>query len=159
MVQIRNITEQNLAAVDALYNEAFKIEIKAHGSESGIASRNLRQLEVFKKMHQDVNVVMLGCYTEKNLVGFLVMYIHDYFLEFCLPFASVWGLCVKQSAQNQGIGTALMKEGELIAKEKYNCNEMWLFSGSKRTDAHKFYEKLGYNYEKEKGFVKRLSDN
>ena len=53
------------------------------------------------------------------------------------------GLAVKSEYQGQGLGTALLTLAESNAKIK-GARLITLSSNFKRTEAHEFYEKLGY---------------
>lgn len=55
----------------------------------------------------------------------------------------VIGLAVKSEYQGQGLGTALLTLAESNAKIK-GARLITLSSQFKRTEAHEFYEKLGY---------------
>ncbi len=59
------------------------------------------------------------------------------------PYALLEGLVVDKNARGNGIGTSLFKKCIGVAKSK-NCYKMIFTSGTDRTDAHKFYEKLGF---------------
>jgi GNAT superfamily N-acetyltransferase len=59
------------------------------------------------------------------------------------PYALFEGLVVDKSARGKGIGTKFFEEMIEIAKH-LNCYKIIFTSGKDRTDAHKFYEKLGF---------------
>jgi ribosomal protein S18 acetylase RimI-like enzyme len=68
---------------------------------------------------------------------------------------NVLGLAVLQGFQHQGIGTELLKRLENWAKE-VGASGIRLNSGNERTDAHKFYEHLGYKKIKEQFNYKKF---
>jgi len=57
--------------------------------------------------------------------------------------------------RRKGIGKKLMEMAIGYAREK-NCYKVVLQSGVKRTEAHKFYEKTGFNGASKKAFELRL---
>jgi GNAT superfamily N-acetyltransferase len=57
--------------------------------------------------------------------------------------------------RGKGIGKNIMKNAIKYAKEQ-NCYKVILQSGNKRTDAHEFYEKLGFDGESKKAYEIRL---
>lgn len=61
--------------------------------------------------------------------------------------AEVVALIVDQGSRNRGIGAALLKQAERWAKSK-ELKLMRIRSNLKRTDAHRFYQKNGYEIKK-----------
>ena len=59
------------------------------------------------------------------------------------PYAFLEGLVVDKNARGKGIGTALFEKCIELARQK-NCYKMIFTSGADRTDAHNFFEKLGF---------------
>ena len=57
--------------------------------------------------------------------------------------------------RGKGIGKNIMENAIKYAKDQ-NCYKAILQSGNKRTDAHKFYEILGFDGESKKAFDLRL---
>ena len=155
MEEIKVIKNEYLLDIEQLYNKAFEIDIKIYGTEEEISFRNKNQVEVFKKMSADDNVVMLGYFIDNKIVGFLTLNIHDFFLEYTNPFASIWSVCVDPDYRRRGIGRKLMIYAERLAKNEYNCESIYLYSGRSRRAAHALYESLGYDSER-KAFKKEL---
>ena len=72
------------------------------------------------------------------------------------PYAHIAGLVVDRSQRRQGIGAALMAEAEAWARQQ-GCALVRLRSSATRTQAHRFYEELGYtNVKTQYSFVKPL---
>ena len=91
---------------------------------------------------------------ESQLLGFI--HVERYDVLYFESMANILGLAVKKDFQKQGLGKALLLEAENWAQEN-GIRLMRLNSGINRTDAHGFYEHLGYVSEKEqKRFVKNL---
>jgi GNAT superfamily N-acetyltransferase len=57
--------------------------------------------------------------------------------------------------RRKGIGKTVMENAIQYAKEQ-NCYKVLLQSGNKRTDAHPFYEKLGFDSTSKKAFEMRF---
>lgn len=93
---------------------------------------------------------------ERN--GTLIGWVHVYRSPlFYGSFAEIGGLVVDESFRGQGFGRALMEKSEEWARSK-GIPEIRLRSGSHRTEAHKFYERIGYDSVKQqKVFSKKLS--
>ena len=70
------------------------------------------------------------------------------------PFAQINYLCVLQEFRSSGLGRQL-EEYAVTAAEARGCGWIVLHSHSRRTDAHRFYIRQGYE-ESPKYFVKKL---
>jgi GNAT superfamily N-acetyltransferase len=57
--------------------------------------------------------------------------------------------------RRRGIGKKIIEKAVEYAKEQ-NCYKVILQSGNKRTDAHKFYESIGFDGESKKAFEIRF---
>jgi ribosomal protein S18 acetylase RimI-like enzyme len=83
------------------------------------------------------------CATDgKKLAGYCSLTIKNS-LWMSANLGNVDELVVDREYMNQGIGKLLMNEIEKIAKD-YDCKRLELDSAFHRTNAHKFYEKLGF---------------
>ena len=72
------------------------------------------------------------------------------------PYALVENIIVEQTSEKQGVGKALLSKVEEICIIN-NCSKIMLLSSSLRTEAHNFFEQLGYSGSTKKGFVKYRS--
>jgi len=71
-------------------------------------------------------------------------------------FVVIAGLVVDRSLRRQGVGRLLMSRAEAWAVEK-GCSIVRLWSSNVRTEAHHFYEHLGYSHIKTQySFVKSV---
>ncbi len=59
--------------------------------------------------------------------------------------AQIEGVMVSAKHRNQGIGTAMMRWAIARARER-GCRLVQLTSFNERTDAHRFYRKLGVTF-------------
>ncbi len=72
------------------------------------------------------------------------------------PFAVIENIVVSQSERNSGIGSQLMDWLKLKAKSE-RCTKIMLLSSSKRTNAHRFFERCGYSGDVKHGFVNYIN--
>lgn len=69
------------------------------------------------------------------------------------PFAVVENIVVSTANRNDGIGASLLREVERICQSA-ECSKVMLLSSAARTEAHRFFERAGYNGTSKRGFVK-----
>ena len=70
------------------------------------------------------------------------------------PFARLASIVVTEDRRSQGIGEALVRHAEGIAREA-GCFAIEVTSGEHRAAAHRFYERLGYE-ERRRRYLKSL---
>lgn len=68
--------------------------------------------------------------------------------------AIVEGVRVSSTLRSQGIGEALLRHMEGLARER-GCPAVQLTTSHARVDAHRFYERIGYKHH-HKGFKREL---
>jgi len=71
------------------------------------------------------------------------------------PIGYIENVIVDKNYRKKGIGRKIMEMAIEYAKEN-NCYKAVLQSGAKRTEAHKFYEKIGFNGESKKAYELRF---
>ena len=72
------------------------------------------------------------------------------------PFAVVENVVVDIAVRKRGLGSALFQQIEKFCLEA-DCSKIMLLSSSQRTDAHQFFERLGFTGSAKRGFVKYRS--
>jgi GNAT superfamily N-acetyltransferase len=72
------------------------------------------------------------------------------------PFGTLENIIVLESARGKGAGRALMAQLERAARDG-RCTKLMLLSSSARHQAHAFFEHLGYDGQRKRGFVKYLN--
>ncbi len=92
---------------------------------------------------------------DKKLVASSVITIIPNFTRGGRPYGVIENVITHCDYRKQGIGTALMNHLIGFAKEK-NCYKVMLQSGIVRKDAHRFYEKAGFDGNSKKAFEIRL---
>jgi GNAT superfamily N-acetyltransferase len=100
-----------------------------------------------------------GCYVaerDEHILGWVDVFSVHMLVSPCF-FAEIGGLVVGLAERRQGIGRALVAQAELWAAE-HGYTEVRLRSGLHRTDAHEFYQSVGYEIAKTSHmFRKKLS--
>ena len=96
-------------------------------------------------------------YVAQRPGGPLLGWVHVYrcLLVHTDPEAQIGGLVVDEAVRRSGAGHRLMQAAEQWARE-HKCWAMYLRSNSIRKEAHRFYERIGYEIVTSSVFRKRL---
>lgn len=85
------------------------------------------------------------------------------FLTICLdpmygfqPYGVVENVVVRADARGRGAGRALMGAVEGAARAA-RCTKLMLLSSATRSEAHVFFQRLGFDGQRKRGFVKYLN--
>jgi len=101
----------------------------------------------------DPNEALLVFELDAQVVAFLSLHFIPQ-IVLSGDFARISYFAVKDSARSLGIGRELEAHITRLARER-NCDRIEVHCHSRRTDAHRFYERQGYD-ESPKYFIKRL---
>ena len=72
------------------------------------------------------------------------------------PYALIENVVTHRDYRRRGFGKVVIDKAINYAKEK-DCYKIMLLSDSSRTEAHRFYESLGFDGNAKAGFLMRLS--
>lgn len=100
-------------------------------------------LDAFQAMEAQAGNRILLAEDEGVLVGFLQLTIIPGLARMGMKRAQIEGVRIKREFRGQGCGEALLKKAIAIAGEE-GCGLVQLTSDKGRQDAHRFYEKLGF---------------
>ncbi len=139
---LRAITEQDLPTLADLYT----------------AFDQKPDVEKMKQLLQQIAHIpgyhLLGVDVEGKLVATVTVLIMPDLCAQCRPMMIVENVAVSDVCRGKGIGKAMLKEVEEMAVKEHCCMINLVSSGF-RTDAHRFYEQLGYTADV-RGFRKFL---
>ncbi|MCD9021833.1 GNAT family N-acetyltransferase [Cohnella silvisoli] len=144
MISIEPIKYEHLSDLCRLYEELINKE-----------TNYTKLVKVYESIQDNSDYIILGAFNEGELVGSLMGIICQDIVGECKPFMVIENVIVSARARRQGVGEKLMLEIENIAKER-GCYYVLFVSGGQRTEAHAFYEKLGFKEEKVEGYRKHL---
>ena len=80
---------------------------------------------------------------ESGVIGVYSLLIMDKLAHKRTPSAILEDIVVATSRQRQGVGKALVAHAMNMARSK-GCYKLVLSSNARRTDAHRFYDQLGF---------------
>jgi ribosomal protein S18 acetylase RimI-like enzyme len=99
--------------------------------------------QLFQKMAQYPDYQLYVAKLGTEIIGTFALLIMDNLAHFGTPSAIVEDVAVAEKYQSQGVGREMMAFALQKAKEK-GCYKLVLSSNKNRTEAHVFYEKLGF---------------
>lgn len=140
---ITEIQEKDLKQLQKIVKQAFN---------SNTSDSKIQRFYEVSKNNDDIYV--LGYYIENNLVGTVTLNI---LTTTSGKDATIWNLAVLEEYRKLGIATKLMIKAEEILKTYDGIDRIWLFSGVQRKEAHKLYNKLGYDENIDKAFIKYVN--
>jgi GNAT superfamily N-acetyltransferase len=100
-------------------------------------------LEAFHAIDSDARQHLLVAELDGRIVGSVTVVIVPNLTHQGAPWAELENMIVDESARGQRIGEALVAEVIDIAG-RAGCYKLTLTSNVRRTDAHRFYERLGF---------------
>ena len=92
---------------------------------------------------------------DRKIVGYTSCIIGYNLFDGKHPFMTLWYVGTHPDYRRKGVATKLFQTVEEIARENH-CELIYFTSEMYRKDAHAFYEKMGYDQNKSKAFIKYL---
>ncbi len=131
-MQIRTMTKADLPALAVLYEQFW-------GEQSDPAKME----QSFDAMQQEGPHFLLCAVAGAAQLGSGMGVVCRELYGTCAPFLVIENMIVDRGVRCNGIGRALIKELESLARER-NCTQMILVTERDRTDACGFYESYGF---------------
>ena len=145
MISIKAIELSDLEEYAALCDELF-----------GSITNRVELEKMVKKIAANPDYLLVGIIDEKKqLLGSVMGIMCIDTVGECRPFMVIENLVVSKKNRRQGVGKKLVSYIEECARER-NCYFVMLMSLAKRTEAHMFYESIGYSKHIAQGFKKYL---
>ena len=146
MIETREARLEDLEGLNRLY-------LQLSGNDHGLSSR---YKDIFAQMKSDSAYHLLVAVNEDdNVVGSVLGIICKSLAAHYESFLVIEDVIVDDTLRRAGIGRALFEKIEQIASEN-SCAYSILVSSGFRTEAHRFYENMGYT-ESVVGFRKKLT--
>ncbi|MCK4520735.1 GNAT family N-acetyltransferase [Candidatus Parcubacteria bacterium] len=136
IIKIKKATHKDIG----LFWDLFKVSVKKQFPEYPIKARNLFLKKYYtknnlKQLVKNKTITLLIAIDNNEIIGYLIAN---------SPYggvSSIIWLAVKDSSQNKGIGSNLLKKYEAIAKKQGIHKILLLITDKQRS---KFYKKNGY---------------
>lgn len=112
--------------------------------------------ELYKKLcNNKENYRFLVAKMEGKIVGYTSVIMAYNLFDGNRPLMTLWWVGTHPDYRHKGVASRMFEEIEKIAKEN-NCELIYFTSENYRTGAHQFYQKMGYDINKNKAFEKEL---
>lgn len=145
-MQIRKLTKEDLPSLLELYTQLDSANADLQPGPSS---------KIWKEIEENKNITYIGAVDQGKVVATCFTVIIPNLTNQNRPMCFIENVVTDQNYRKQGLGKKVIDEAIRIAKEN-NCYKVFLESGVKRTEAHKFYEKLGFRSDSKKAFIIRM---
>lgn len=140
-LKVRRAAPDDAGSIDALYGQLV-----------GDASRCVLP-ERIRELSENPKTALLVVEVDGRVCGTVLVSLCDDVMFNRQPFAVIENVVVDTIARNQGVGTQLLREAEAHCAAN-DCSKIMLLSSMDRADAHRFFERCGFDDSMKKGFVK-----
>lgn len=141
---IKTIPKTDLSQLAELYKQ-FRNE-----------ESDIRKMEdLYDKISGDENYILLGAYEGGALTGSVTGILCNELYGKCRPLVVAENVIVNAASRGNGVGRALMTELEEWGR-KMGCCQILLITETERKAACAFYESIGFDSVKHKGYKKIL---
>lgn len=148
---IREATEADLPRLLDLYFQLSQLGARPESAPQPVTEAHRATL---RALRADPRATCLVLEVDGRVVGTLTVYILANLSHGARPFAVVENVVTDAAVRGRGWGRLLMAHAEELARRQ-GCYRIVLTSHRRRTDAHRFYERLGFQRSHE-GMTKDL---
>jgi GNAT superfamily N-acetyltransferase len=134
-IEIRDAEERDIADVLRILAKAGIDRGKSFTAEEARAH--------FARIRQSPNLRVLVAALDGEIAGTYTLLIMDLLAKRGTPAGIVEDVAVLPARQGQGIGRAMMEHARAECR-RAGCYKLALSSNLRRTDAHRFYDSLGF---------------
>jgi GNAT superfamily N-acetyltransferase len=138
-IAIRRATARDLPRIVELLQQ---LSLDEPREESGAMLAGSYR-EAFARIDGDPSQQLLVAESDDRIVGTVVVVVIANLSHRGRPWALVENVVVDGTARGEGVGEALLREAEAIARAS-GCYKLSLTSNKRRADAHRFYGRLGF---------------
>lgn len=148
-MEIRRLTKADLPSLLRLYGQldAQDPQLSAEMADA-----------VWAQIETQGSIVYLGAVEDGAVVSTCYVAIIPNLTRGARPIAFVENVVTDAAHRRQGLGRRVLNEAVHIAREA-GCYKVMLASGAGRTQAHAFYESLGFDGQSKRAFDLRLPED
>lgn len=144
-MNVRRASQGDLDALLRLYTQL---------SPENAATERSRAALAFEQITSSPGVSLLVAESGDTVVGTVTLVVVPNLTHHAQPWAQVENMVVDESVRGSGVGRQLLEKCVELAREA-GCYKLQLQSASQRTEAHRFYARLGFE-DTSAGFRKYL---
>lgn len=145
-VSIRSATESDLARILALFAEL---------NPDDEPLPEARASETWGRILAQEGHEILVAELDDRVVGCCVLVVVPNLSRSARPFAVIENVIVDSRYRRRGIGARILQEASDAARRE-GCYKVMFMSSAKRTEAHRFYETVGFDGSSKRAFERRL---
>lgn len=145
-MEIRNLTKDDLASLVKLY-------IQLDENNANISLEKARN--VWDEIEANKNIQYIGAVDNGKVVSTCYFVIIPNLTKGSRSICFIENVVTDKDYRKQGLGKKVIQKAIEVAKEN-NCYKVILQSGVQRTEAHTFYEHIGFSGSTKKAFEMRL---
>ena len=143
---VREAKENDLLNLLSLYQQLFPEENYNRSSEFH---------STWKKIINDKKIKCFLAFSGDIAVASCLIIVIPNLTRNQRPFAVIENVITHKDYRKKGFGKAVIEKAVNFGKRQ-NCYKIMLLSSTNRTDAHIFYEKIGFDGNSKQGFQLRL---
>ncbi len=140
MIAVRNAVDKDIPRILELYNDLTSV-VSTDEEETDTAATDVQH--VFNEIRNMPGHELLVAEENNSVIGSMVLLIVPNLSHGALPWAIIENMIVDRHYRRRGIGKLLM-EYTINRARQAGCYKVQLLSNKKRTEAHRFYESLGF---------------
>lgn len=148
-MEIRELKNEDLKSLLELY-----VQLDENNKNLSVEDSSILWNE---KIEQSQNIRYFGAIEDGRVVSTCYAVIIPNLTNFNKSICFVENVVTDKNFRNQGLAKKVIQKAVDFAKAN-NCYKIILQSGIARTEAHKFYEKIGFNGNSKKAFDMRLEN-
>ncbi|AIY41579.1 GCN5-related N-acetyltransferase [Collimonas arenae] len=144
-IEVRHARANDAGKIEALYRQLVPDQ------DITVSGKRIKQIA------GDPRAALLVCDIDGEVNATALVALCSDVMYNMQPFAVVENIVVHDSSRGRGVGEILVKAIERFC-ESHDCSKIMLLSSTSRSDAHRFFDKMGFRGDSKRGFIKYRRD-